>query len=180
MPRVPRAIHSPNPFVNAVTHSSFSSSHSPLLPPSSSCTSQQRLSRASRNKPLWYRVVAPLLGWIPPLSHCKTAHSRCAYRLHYHNIGSLRILKRPRIARLSATCHHVNSSLSRSPKSKVKDYLRCDHDCPTNYTTHVMNSYFRGLPLNHTSSDRIHEYIGASSSRRVDGVRNRQGQMRAR
>jgi hypothetical protein len=69
-----RPVRLSNLFVNAVTHSLFSSSHFHSLPPSSSCTSRPRLSRASRNKLLQHRA-APLWG-IPRLIRCKFAYSR--------------------------------------------------------------------------------------------------------
>jgi hypothetical protein len=40
-------------------------------------------------------------------------------------------------------------------KPIIWGHLRCDHECHTDYTIHVLNICFRGLLLNHTSDDEI-------------------------
>lgn len=160
-----------------MTHSLFSFSHSPSSPPSSSCTSRPRLLRVSRNKLSRYRVA---LGWTPRLIRCTTAYSRCAYRLHYHNIGSLPNRAHPETtyATNPTTCHHVKSSLSPNPSRRAfQVHLRCDRDCYTDYSTRVLTVVTSEIVHPVTESMVIHWY---PPSRRVGGERNRQGQRKAR
>ena len=154
--------HLSNLFVNAVTRSLFSFFRFHSLPPSSSCTSRPRLSRASRNKLLQHRVAA-LSGWIPRLIRCKIAYSPYVYRLHHRNIGSLHktcVHPNHHVYPKPSTCHRSSRELELEPDYASRrvqwGHLRCDHDCHTGYTTHVSNIYFGGPLLNHTFNDGIH------------------------